>query len=274
MIAVLRWAAAAAIVSILVPPTAWGQCPGGTFNYGAPPDPMAAAVVFDHHGATGSLLAPPDEYARALRDIGLLRRAFPFLQSVGHSRTYAPGTLIVVAHRPFTQELECANQYYGVVPQSIGGTTFIWAFPFPVEHFNALAMAQTYRALPGVEDAGPNLIACAGWCCDSTWNYQAQPDGVWHWTIRLNQPLIGGCNNPESEHEFYTTADGAALPACYPNCDGSAGAASLNAADFMCFLNKLAAGDGYANCDSSTTAPVLNINDFICFQQKFAAGCP
>ncbi len=30
----------------------------------------------------------------------------------------------------------------------------------------------------------------------------------------------------------------------------------------------------YANCDNSVTPPVLNVNDFICFLNKFAAGCP
>ena len=29
----------------------------------------------------------------------------------------------------------------------------------------------------------------------------------------------------------------------------------------------------YANCDLSTVAPILNVNDFICFLNKFAAGC-
>jgi hypothetical protein len=30
----------------------------------------------------------------------------------------------------------------------------------------------------------------------------------------------------------------------------------------------------YANCDASTIAPVLNVNDFVCFLNRFAAGCP
>ncbi|MBL9031095.1 MAG: hypothetical protein JNM80_05250 [Phycisphaerae bacterium] len=61
---------------------------------------------------------------------------------------------------------------------------------------------------------------------------------------------------------------------CYPNCDGSGGTPVLNVADFICFLNKFAAGDSYANCDQSTTAPILNVADFICFNNAFAAGCP
>ena len=30
----------------------------------------------------------------------------------------------------------------------------------------------------------------------------------------------------------------------------------------------------YANCDASSTAPILNVNDFICFMNRYAAGCP
>ena len=64
-------------------------------------------------------------------------------------------------------------------------------------------------------------------------------------------------------------------PICgYANCDASTIAPVLNVGDFVCFLNRFAAGDLYANCDGSTAVPVLNVNDLLCFQQKFAAGCP
>jgi hypothetical protein len=63
-------------------------------------------------------------------------------------------------------------------------------------------------------------------------------------------------------------------PACYANCDRSTTPPYLNAGDFVCFLQKFAAGDPYANCDGSTVQPTLNVLDFICFQQRFAAGCP
>ncbi|MBL9032347.1 MAG: hypothetical protein JNM80_11670 [Phycisphaerae bacterium] len=51
-------------------------------------------------------------------------------------------------------------------------------------------------------------------------------------------------------------------------------AAVVNVADFICFLNKFAAGDSHANCDGSTSSPVLNVADFTCFLNAFAAGCP
>ncbi|MBL9031873.1 MAG: beta-propeller fold lactonase family protein [Phycisphaerae bacterium] len=61
---------------------------------------------------------------------------------------------------------------------------------------------------------------------------------------------------------------------CYANCDGSHVPPILNVSDFVCFLNKYAAGDPGANCDGSTAPPALNVNDFICFSNQFAAGCP
>jgi len=64
------------------------------------------------------------------------------------------------------------------------------------------------------------------------------------------------------------------LPAiCYINCDSSTQAPVLTVNDFICFLNRFAAGDPYANCDASTLPPVLNVNDFVCFLSRFAEGC-
>jgi hypothetical protein len=62
--------------------------------------------------------------------------------------------------------------------------------------------------------------------------------------------------------------------ACYANCDASTAPPTLNVADFTCYLQRFASGDGYANCDGSVAPPVLNVADFTCFLQKYAAGCP
>jgi len=60
---------------------------------------------------------------------------------------------------------------------------------------------------------------------------------------------------------------------CYANCDGTTRPPCLNVLDFICFLNRFAAGDTYANCDQSTSPPVLNVLDFGCFLNRFGAGC-
>ncbi len=67
------------------------------------------------------------------------------------------------------------------------------------------------------------------------------------------------------------------LPQCPANCDGSRNASlcpTLSVNDFLCFLDRFAAGDQRANCDASTLAPTLNVLDFICFLNAFASGCP
>jgi WD40 repeat protein len=84
--------------------------------------------------------------------------------------------------------------------------------------------------------------------------------------------------SPDGSALAFGRADGvlaiAAPPACYPNCDNSTAAPTLNVNDFSCFLNRFAAGDPYANCDGSATLPNLNVLDFTCFLNAFAAGCP
>lgn len=72
----------------------------------------------------------------------------------------------------------------------------------------------------------------------------------------------------------FTLFAGPDSAACYADCDNSPEGPVLNVNDFMCFLNRFAAGDPYANCDGSTVPPVLNVNDFVCFLSAFAAECP
>jgi hypothetical protein len=60
---------------------------------------------------------------------------------------------------------------------------------------------------------------------------------------------------------------------CYPNCDQTPAQPVLNIYDFICFMNRYAAGDDYANCDNSHVQPVLNVGDFSCFLNAFSAGC-
>ena len=62
--------------------------------------------------------------------------------------------------------------------------------------------------------------------------------------------------------------------ACFAHWVRCTAGASLNVAEFSCFLQQVADGNSYANCDGSTVAPALNVADFTCFLQRFAAGCP
>ncbi|MBL9031767.1 MAG: hypothetical protein JNM80_08675 [Phycisphaerae bacterium] len=122
-----------------------------------------------------------------------------------------------------------------------------------------------------------------------TWEYipALGPQGAWAWnsitgpTSRAGQAMaydaarssvvmVGGWNGTEALAETWALA---CEPACPANCDASTTTPVLNVADFVCFLNRFAAGDPWANCDGSTALPVLNVNDFVCFLNKFVAGC-
>jgi hypothetical protein len=59
---------------------------------------------------------------------------------------------------------------------------------------------------------------------------------------------------------------------CYPNCDGSTASPCLNANDFVCFLNAVAACLPYGNCNL-VGGPCGNGADFICFMNAFAGQC-
>jgi hypothetical protein len=73
-----------------------------------------------------------------------------------------------------------------------------------------------------------------------------------------------------------------AAASCYPNCDRSTIAPTLNIDDFTCFIDEFAAALAlpplhqvihHANCDRSTSLPILNVDDFTCFINEFALGC-
>jgi hypothetical protein len=89
------------------------------------------------------------------------------------------------------------------------------------------------------------------------------------WAGRYRCVVTGSCGTAISA----VSTVGAPPPPCYPNCDNSTLAPTLNVQDFSCFLNSFANGETYANCDGSTIAPVLNVQDFGCFLNAFATGC-
>lgn len=106
------------------------------------------------------------------------------------------------------------------------------------------------------------------------------PSGVFDsGLLSLNQSYQFTFTQPGTYH-YYCQPHGSSMqgvihvvPSCYPNCDSSISPPTLNANDFLCFLNRFAAGQSYANCDASTLPPVHNANDFLCFLNAFAAGC-
>jgi len=133
----------------------------------------------------------------------------------------------------------------GFVGNAVATRAVIW--------LPGLGMQDLNTYLPAM---GVNL---AGWTLSAALSVSA--DG---------QTLVGG-----GLHNGVIESWVARLPVvCYANCDGSVLPPVLNVSDFLCFMNRYAAGDPYANCDGTTTPPVLNVNDFICFLTRYAQGCP
>ncbi|MFN0133165.1 MAG: hypothetical protein ACKVW3_11660, partial [Phycisphaerales bacterium] len=81
--------------------------------------------------------------------------------------------------------------------------------------------------------------------------------------------VVGWGQNPMGRQEAWLTVLTPELLWCAANCDNSTTAPALNVNDFVCFLNKFAAGDTTANCDQSAALPSLNVNDFTCFLNAF-----
>lgn len=49
----------------------------------------------------------------------------------------------------------------------------------------------------------------------------------------------------------------------------SAQAGCLNVNDYVCFMNRFAAGDAYSDCDRDG---LHTVNDYLCFMNAFAQG--
>ena len=108
---------------------------------------------------------------------------------------------------------------------------------------------------------GPSIDTLAAW---------QPPDGS------PPQVCVGGyftSAGPRTSAFFARWACSPPIP-CYANCDASSTPPILNVQDFVCFLNRFAAGDPAANCDGSSAPPALNVWDLLCFLDRFQAGCP
>jgi hypothetical protein len=165
------------------------------------------------------------------------------------------------------------------------------AYPFTGYHMFQLAGGRTFTSFAALRDARNRPLLALGSADFSTYPGGEVRGGVLVWDgerwfsgggpasqgvnalladeIGGSQGILVGGWMPGPT----ALAEWVPAPQCYPNCDCSSETNPLSAADFMCFLQRFAAGDLYANCDNSTTPPVLNVLDFTCFLNRFAAGC-
>lgn len=106
---------------------------------------------------TGALRAPDVEYERILRDLELIRTAYPNLVSVSDDIDYAPNQLIVglAAGQPL-EEYAAQNAFYQVTEEDhLFGDWWVLSF---CDNLNAVTLSGVYTALAAVEYADPNHL--------------------------------------------------------------------------------------------------------------------
>ena len=122
------------------------------FNYGPRRDNQEAEMLA--MALRGTLRAGNSDYDRILRDLGLIRAAYPDLVTVIDDPDYVPNQLIVklLAGQP-TDGYEALNQYYLVTDEEVYTWGRVLTF---CDNLNAPVLAAEYAALPEVDWAEPN----------------------------------------------------------------------------------------------------------------------
>lgn len=201
-----------------------GDCPPGTFDYGPPlPDVEIAEIVLDHYGPDGPIVPTPDDYARASRDVSLIREFVPFLTESVHQPDVPYGYFYVAINDPDDEELACMNAYYaagmGCFFHQPPFTSCIVKFPHSV---NVLPLMVQYQALPAVDAAFPDSYGCpAAGCCSNHWAYTELGEGIWQWRVKSGTGIgPGGAGCLVLEWVFTVSGDGAVSQSPDLNGDG------------------------------------------------------
>jgi hypothetical protein len=188
---------------------------------------------------------------------------------------------VVIGRFNASGELLWGRQFGSIAPDSAesaasdgAGGVYLCGLTFGALAGPAPGVGQTHSYLVRYDGSGNqlwarqwnNAPAYPGNGTVETWARAAAPDD--RGGVYVGGTIWDGSNS--TRRAFLMRFPGP----CYPNCDNSTAQPILNVLDFVCFLQKFAAGDPYANCDQSTNPPLLNIADFACFLQKFTEACP
>lgn len=125
------------------------------FFYGPRRDDLEAEQLAMN--LTGALRAPDLEYQRILRDLALIRVAYPELLTVVDDIDYAPNQLIVklVAGEPL-DDYVARNTFYQLTEEKhLFGDWWVLSF---CDNLNAVTLGGIYAALPAVQFADPNYL--------------------------------------------------------------------------------------------------------------------
>jgi hypothetical protein len=124
------------------------------FNYGPHRENLEAEMLA--MDISGELRAPDAEYERILRDLALIRTAYPELETVIDDTDYLPNQLLVglVDGQPL-DDYYALNEYYQLESEEIHYSFRLLTF---CDSLNAPVLAVIYAALPAVSWADPNYL--------------------------------------------------------------------------------------------------------------------
>jgi len=153
------------------------------FDYGpAQPNAEARQIALEMLGPGGALIAPPAQYARVERDLGLIRANTPALANQTHSPKWIATDLMVKKTIGASDaEYRCLNAYYRLVTEhflfsSGGGNWYNLTF---ASNLNPEALGVIYAATPEVEFADPNGLVGG----ENTWTPTDLGGGLWQWVV-------------------------------------------------------------------------------------------
>ncbi|HWB19781.1 MAG TPA: hypothetical protein VG711_05735 [Phycisphaerales bacterium] len=158
----------------------WGQC---TFQYQADfPNAEAEQIGLEFLGSTGPLLLPQSTYDRIVRDLSLIRAAYPDLADQTHTPAWAPNQLIVSVTQSLSHEnYQCLKTYYQVTDESLlfsfGGTDY-YVITF-AGHVNVVRLASIFAEAPEISSADPNSLVGG----ENFWVPSLLISGSWRWSI-------------------------------------------------------------------------------------------
>lgn len=173
--AALAVALAAATACDRSPSSPDGACP---FAYD-PPRASAEAeqIGLEMLGAQGPLRLPGPVYERVLRDLALVRAAWPVLADQEHLGRWVPDQIVVgLAGGCAIGDLAPTNACYQAEPSHLFAEWYVLGLPGKL---NAPALAAVYGALACVWSAFEDGIVGQ----ENFWTPEDRGGGTWRWTV-------------------------------------------------------------------------------------------
>lgn len=163
------------VADLLVVINAWGPC---AVDFGpAHANTEAHQIGLEMLGANGPLTLDQATYDRIVRDLDLIRTAYPSLASQVHSMAWAPNQMLVSVSNPQNADYLCHNKFYRVTNiQPLFSTWYTLTF---AGKLNIERLAQIYMGNASISFAEPNGLIGG----QNYWEPTDLGGGTWRWNI-------------------------------------------------------------------------------------------